>query len=453
MNLKLLLSISIIFFFISGNAQNKKEGEWRKLFNDTDLSGWKILNGQADFEVEDGVIIGTSVYGEKSSFLTTNEEYGDFILELELLVDPTINSGIQFRSHSIKDYQEGRVHGYQMEIDPSDRAYSGGIYDEGRRGWLYPLDLNEKAKQAFKNNEWNHYRIECIGNTIRTWVNGVSSAYLVDDLTLSGFIALQVHAIYEKADEGKQIRFRNIKIQTENLQPSAPDETFVLNLIPNHLSHQERSQGYRLLWDGKTTDGWRGVNESDFPAQDWLVKDGVLRAVATEAESKSGASLITVETFSSFELKFDFKLSKGADSGVEYFVDEPVDEGIGTAFGLEYQILDDANHPDAKLGRDGNRTLASLYDLIAAQRAPYSTRSVGDWNQGVIRVSPDNLVEYWFNGYKVLEFKRKSPEYLGLVALSKYKDLPDFGMASSGRILLQNKEKEVSFRSIKIKEL
>lgn len=451
MNLKLLWGISLILCFLGGNAQYEVEGEWRELFNGTDLNGWKILNGQADFEVKDGVIIGTSVYGEKSSFLTTNEEYSDFILELELLVDPTVNSGIQFRSHSILDYQDGRVHGYQMEIDPSDRAYSGGIYDEGRRGWLYPLDLNEKAKKAFKNNQWNHYRIECIGNTMRTWVNGISSAHLVDELTPSGFIALQVHAIYDKEDEGKQIRFRNIKIQTENLQPSAPDDTFVLNLLPNNLSLQERTQGYRLLWDGKTTDGWRDVEESDFPVQNWLAADGVLTVEPSNAvEPENGSGLITVDEFSSFELKFDFKLSKGADSGVEYLVDESAKEA-GAA--MEYQILDDENHPDGKLGKDGNRTLASLYDLIAAHRPAYSTRSVGDWNQGVIRVSPDGLVEYWFNGYKVLEFKRGSSKYLDLVARSKYKHLPNFGMASKGKILLQNKGKEVSFRSIKIKEL
>src|SRR5690606_19510056 len=157
-----------------------------------------------------GEIIGSTVSGEPNSFLTTEKHYGDFILELELFVDPSMNSGVQFRSLSSDDYRNGRVHGYQMEIDPSERAYSGGIYDESRRGWLYPLDLNPAAKTAFKNNAWNKYRIECIGNTIRTWVNDIPVAYLVDDLTSSGFIALQVHSIGKNEQAGKTIRWKNI---------------------------------------------------------------------------------------------------------------------------------------------------------------------------------------------------------------------------------------------------
>ncbi len=167
-----------------------QQERWVSLFNGKDLSGWKPLNGKARFEVRDGMIIGTTVPNEPNSFLATEKEYKDFTLELEFEADSTMNSGIQFRSESRPDYLNGRVHGYQMEIDPSDRAWSGGIYDEGRRLWLYTLEYNPVAKTAYKRKGWNKYRIECDGNTVRTWVNGVPAAYLVDDMDTRGFIAL-----------------------------------------------------------------------------------------------------------------------------------------------------------------------------------------------------------------------------------------------------------------------
>ena len=143
---------------------------WQMLFNGKDFSGFKQLNGEATYTVEDGAMVGTTKMNTPNSFMATEKTYGDFILEVDLLVDPSMNSGIQIRSLSKPDYNNGRVHGYQIEIDPAERAWSGGIYDEARRGWLYPLDLNQNGRKAFRNNEWNHYRIEAIGNSIRTWV-------------------------------------------------------------------------------------------------------------------------------------------------------------------------------------------------------------------------------------------------------------------------------------------
>ncbi len=157
--------------------------QWQELFNGKDLNGWKQLNGKARYEVKNGAIVGTTVFGEPNSFLVTEKDYGDFVLELEFKVDSTMNSGIQFRSLSTPDYMKGRVHGYQFEIDPSKRAWTGGIYDEARRDWLYQLDLNPAAQPAFKQGEWNKAKIECIGTSIRTWVNGVPAAHLIDDVT------------------------------------------------------------------------------------------------------------------------------------------------------------------------------------------------------------------------------------------------------------------------------
>ena len=199
-------------------ASDKVVPQWQLLFNGKDLSGWHQVNGTAKYLVVNKAIIGVSEMNTPNSFLATEGEYADFILELDVLVDTSLNSGVQIRSHSHPDYENGRVYGYQVEIDPSKRKWSGGIYEEGRRGWLYPLKDNPKAQNAFKNGEWNHYHIEAIGSNLRTWVNGVSCANLVDDMTATGFIALQVHSIDSEDKAGKTVRWRNIRILTDDLE-------------------------------------------------------------------------------------------------------------------------------------------------------------------------------------------------------------------------------------------
>ncbi|RZK77570.1 MAG: DUF1080 domain-containing protein, partial [Pedobacter sp.] len=149
-----LLVLTLLVSGFTTLTTNAQKGKWQKLFNGKDLTGWKQLNGKAKYTVANGEIIGTTVSNEPNSFLATEKNYGDFILELELFVDNSMNSGIQIRSESKQDVQNGRVHGYQVEIDPSDRKWSGGLYDEGRRGWLYPLDINPKGQAAFKKDSW-----------------------------------------------------------------------------------------------------------------------------------------------------------------------------------------------------------------------------------------------------------------------------------------------------------
>lgn len=440
---------SAVLIYSSAKAQEK----WVKLFNGKDLSGWHQLNGKAKYAVANGEIVGTTVYKEPNSFMATDKEYGDFILELEFKLDAAMNSGIQFRSESKADYRDGRVHGYQMEIDPSSRAWTGGIYDEARRDWLYTLEYNPAAKPAYKQGEWNKARIECIGPVMRVWINGIATANLVDALTPKGFIALQVHAIDKPEAAGQTIRWRNIRIQTDNLKPSPADDIFVVNLLPNTLSAQEKKNNWSLLWDGQTTKGWRGAYKEQFPSHGWRVKDGSLIVQKSQgAESENGGDIVTEFEYGAFDLQFEFKLTEGANSGVKYFVTES-EANKGSAIGLEYQVLDDEKHPDAKMGVVGNRTLASLYDLIPSVKIKRGLRAIGEWNSGRIIVYPDNRVEHWLNGYKVVEYQRGSPTYNALVARSKYAKWENFGMAQKGHILLQDHGDEVAFRSIKIKPL
>jgi hypothetical protein len=377
-----------------------------------------------------------------------------------------MNSGIQFRSE-LNDENDKcyvtdkvtpkRVHGYQMEIDPSTRAWSGGVYDESRRGWLYPLEYNVDAKKAFKNNAWNHYKIEAIGNSIRTWINGIPCAHVIDDMTPKGFISLQVHQIHDPKEVGQEVRWKNIKIQTTNLKPAPPENLFVVNLIPNTVSPEEAKTGVRLLWDGKTTNGWRSFNKKSFPSDGvWYIDNGTLNVKKLNNKvAGSGGDIITDEQFSAFDLQFEFKITDTANSGVKYFVTEN-EKNQGAALGLEYQILDDDKHPDAKMGSIGNRTMASLYDLIPALRIGQQRREkfpVGEWNRGRIVVFPDGKVEHWINGWKVVEYQRGTQYFYALVAKSKYANYPNFGMAEKGHILLQDHDANVSYRSIKIKPL
>ncbi|MES2920511.1 MAG: DUF1080 domain-containing protein [Verrucomicrobiota bacterium] len=228
----------------------------------------------------------------------------------------------------------------------------------------------------------------------------------------------------------------------------------------NGLTAAEKAEGWVMLWDGKTSEGWRSPKSEEFPTKGWKMSDGILSTVENKgAEAAGGGDIITRKRYDNFELKVDFRLTPGANSGVKIFVQPNISAiskagekaAVGSAIGLEFQILDDKLHPDAKLGHNGDRTIGSLYDLIPAP-AGKKVMGVGDWNHARI-VSKGKRVEFYLNGVKTVEFERGSADFRKRVAASKYQNIENFGEWEDGHIMLQEHGNAVSFCNVKLRVL
>ncbi len=276
-------------------------------------------------------------------------------------------------------------------------------------------------------------------------------------MTPRGIIALQVHGVgNDEKKSGMKVAYRNIRLRELPSSPALP-----AGLVPAAAALPPLTDGWKWLWDGSTNEGWRSARSESFPTKGWTMKDGVLSVQGNDGEeSRGGGDIITRKRYRDFELEAEFKYAAGANSGIKIFTQpslSAIDKvtgkptPIGSAIGLEFQILDDDLHPDAKLGKNGNRRLGSVYDLIPASGGKIR-KPVGEWNTARI-VSHGNHVEYFLNGKKTAEFDRGSAPFRTLVAGSKYKDIPNFGEWPDGHILLQDHGNAVSFRNIKIREI
>jgi hypothetical protein len=308
------------------------------------FTGMKQLGGTARYQVQNGVVTGTSTLGTPNSFMATEKEYGDFELEYEFMIDRRLNSGVQIRSQSRPDYQNGRVHGYQIEIDPSPRGWTGGLYDESRRGWLQNMEGKPEVKTAFKANEWNHVKVRAFGAHLQSWVNGVPATNAYDAQTQKGFVALQVHNIKQPEQNGTQVQWRNLKI--------------------SDLGEHE----WQPLFDGKSLSGW-----STAPGAEWKIIDGVLSGTQTASETRSGA-LVSEAEHADFTLRAVFRQSVGHSAVAFRAMMPPSGE---KAAGLRTIITGD-DETGGLYNDEQNRALAPTDKKLMQEKKVYRP---GEWNE------------------------------------------------------------------------
>ncbi len=360
-------------------------GKWTNLFDGKTLTGWVQRGGTAKYEVKDGAIVGTTVPNTRNTFLCTDRSYGDFLLELEFKVHPELNSGVQIRGQSRPDYQDGRVHGYQVEIDPDmkrARLWTGGLYDEGRRGWLADLGGNEPARKAFKPGAWNKMRVQAIGDTIKTWINDVPAADLVDAKDLEGFIALQVHQVGKREDP-LTVSWRKIRIQ------------------------ELGRRAWRPLWDGKTLRGLRAAGGGT-----WAVEGDVLVGKNSKGEGRHGL-LFVGEPLEDYVARAEVKLT-GGNAGL-YLRAQPATTPAG-ATGLQVDV--DSEGAGALYETGGGGFLArpgAQADEKARDKLAKSWKK-GDWNSVTVSVR-DQRVAVHVNDLPAVFHELTGAESKGALAL------------------------------------
>jgi len=346
------------------------------LFDGQSLNGWEVCNGAARFEVRDGTIVGTAVKGSPNSFLCTKKDYGDFVLELDVWNDSVLNSGVQIRSHRYPEertvtiynggkyfqrtFPKGRVYGYQVEVSMLASGNSGGIFDEARRGWLTATEADPVASKAFKDDQWNHYRIEAIGDHIRTWVNGVACADVVDPLDQTGFIALQVHQF--PGEKPVQVRFRNIRLQD----------------LGRHV--------WKPLFDGRTLDGWTQTGGGE-----WKVVDGAIQAKSAPNDARIGF-VVSKTAFRDVTARVSYKMVKG-NSG--FFL--RADPKTLAAYEVE---IDDAKRTGGLWDTSGRKWVTGPEDNAGVR--------AGEWNQITASLHGRRIV-FHLNGVKTVDLPNDTP--------------------------------------------
>lgn len=382
---------------------------------------------------------GNEVSVNAGTSLALPGSYSDFIMEFEYQTDGS-GAAVRFLSNSANGT------GYLFVIDESaERSWNGGVYDAVNLDWSYPLTYNDEARSASKKGQWNKGRIEVSDGLVRTFVNGVECANLLVSPDAAGSISLQANP-----NATAPAKWRNVRIAKASAGLTAANPAvFQVNGVANTLTAKQAADGWKLLFDGKTSEGWCSAKGTDvaFPTVGWKVGDGIMMVTESEGpRSPRGGDVMTKDEFENFWLSVDFKLTPGANGGIKYS-----NMPNSASLGCEFQILDDELHPDAKAGIDGNRTVGSLYDLIRSDKSKlFFDKS--EWHTAWIKVEGDH-VEHWLDGTKVVEYDRNNQEFNALIATSKYKDYPNFGNYTKSHILLQDHFNQVSYRNIMIKEL
>ncbi len=366
-------------------------GDWKKLFDGRTLKGWEVRGGFAKYHVEDGQIVGTTVAGSPNTFLCTKKQYGNFVLEFEVKVDPALNSGVQVRSHVYKKdttlevwrrgrkrkvvRKAGHVYGYQVEISNERTGTSGGVWDEARKSiWLYDIKSDPAARKVFKDNQWNKYRIACIGDSIKTWVNGVPCTDLRDPVDQIGFIGLQVHSF--RGDKVAQVRWRNIRIKD----------------LGRHV--------WKPLFDGKTLKGWHTL-----PGGKWEVRDGIIVGSSSRSESRHGL-LVSDRRYGDFTVRLKFKALKG-NSGFYFRADE-IGSGVGV-HGFQAEIAE--SEDVGGLYETGGRAW-----VVKPAEDVQKWFKPQEWNQMTVSAHGRHIVVH-VNGRKTAELKKDKGRLEGHLAL------------------------------------
>ena len=347
-------------------APSEEDSRWIELFDGQSLTGWSQVNGEAPYDVIDGVIRGTNVLDSPNSFLATNDMYSDFVLEFESRSIGDANSGVQFRTERAPGTWSGVV-GYQLDIDPTARRWTGGIYHEGVHVWRHAMARNPDCQVAYQHGDWNSYRIEAVGSVIATWVNDVPCAHMVGDHHNTGFVALQVHAI------GQETKYLGSFTEWRSL---------------------------RMLNDPETSDLW--LTRRAASIEGWLENE------VSETEIEKGWRLLDVSndtvafgaSSDDFEIVFDMRLDDEAEGLLEYSFEAPG----ATCRGL-YQILNDVTLGET---REATTLMGSYPDKYAAENLsepgrPKRAYSSERWNRVRIVVTNDQ-VQHWLNSVKVVEY-------------------------------------------------
>ncbi len=359
-----------------------------KLLED-DLSQFEQKGGEAKYALEDGVLTGTAVWKTPNTFLCTKEKYKDFILDYSIKVDPRLNSGVQIRSQTFIDKNKYEMlRGYQVEIDPSDRAWSGGIYEERGRGWIGSLTNNPKGREAFKNGEWNHYHVEAIGNSVKVWVNGVNTVNLLDAESEAGIIGLQVHEIYDEEHIGATIQWKDIILITNQFAAHLKkDEALApeINLLANELSDKEKADGW-LLFDRDNIP----MQQPGMELRPWNISQDQF---CSFEDTNDRLRLKVVD--GDFEVKFEYKINKSGMAQLNYgYVGDP----------YSFMLTDDANVDEEVPGHMKAGSIANFMEAfnLSNPERPKPMRLFNQWSQAHIIVSGDNI-KHWLNNSLVVD--------------------------------------------------